>query len=278
MQRTASSSSLGSTNENPAEVKLETTGSLIDFDADPEPPAIAAATQAQQTTVAQSAAQPASSTNDNNWASFDFAPEVKVSQASSNLNTLESVFSQLSVPASVPGQVSGTPSGAGAPITAPVTNVNALPVGNSPVASVGHTPILPFGTAAPAAAPVSGFATFPSANVSTPAPGVTPLLPFNASNSFGMQHQQPSLFPPAGGQSSASQFTTSVDGASANQVGFIISLLKSYMIFCYSEVFIRLVAFWPYLAAMEYVVCSKCTRAFEYTSCTATSISPETCP
>ncbi|KDO54160.1 hypothetical protein CISIN_1g004435mg [Citrus sinensis] len=215
-QRTASSGNLGSANENQAEVKLETTGSLIDFDADPKPsPAVA---QAQQKTVAQSVVQPASSANDNNWASFDLAPQVKVSQTSSNLNTLETVFSQLSVPASVPGQVSGIPSGAGAPVIAPATNVNVLPGGGSPVASVGHTPFSVFSAAAPAAPAVSGFATFPSANAPAPAPGVTPLLPVsvNAGNSFSMQHQPP-LFPTAGGQFTASQFTPPVAGSSNNQ-------------------------------------------------------------
>ncbi|GAY66658.1 Arf-GAP domain-containing protein [Citrus sinensis] len=215
-QRTASSGNLGSANENQAEVKLETTGSLIDFDADPKPsPAVA---QAQQKTVAQSVVQPASSANDNNWASFDLAPQVKVSQTSSNLNTLETVFSQLSVPASVPGQVSGIPIGAGAPVIAPATNVNVLPGGGSPVASVGHTPFSVFSAAAPAAPAVSGFATFPSANAPAPAPGVTPLLPVsvNAGNSFSMQHQPP-LFPTAGGQFIASQFTPPVAGSSNNQ-------------------------------------------------------------
>ncbi|OMO86852.1 Arf GTPase activating protein [Corchorus capsularis] len=108
-QRTASSSSLGSTSGNPAEVKLETTVSLIDFDADPEPPAAPAVPQTQQTTVTQSIAQPPSSTNDNNWASFDFAPQTKVSKAPSNMNTLD-VLSQLSIPTAVPSHVSGTSS------------------------------------------------------------------------------------------------------------------------------------------------------------------------
>ncbi|KAL5836015.1 hypothetical protein ACOSQ4_015512 [Xanthoceras sorbifolium] len=212
-QRNASSSSLGSTNENPAEVKLEKTRSLIDFDADPEPPLTAAITQTQQTV--QTLVQPTTSTNDNNWASFDFAPEVKASQAPSSFDTLESVFSQLSVPASVPGQVSGIPSGTGAPI-ASVANVSAFPVsGTSPVISVGGTPISPFSTAAPAAAPVSSFAAFPSANALAAVPGWTQVLPTNGGNSFNMQHQ-PSLFP-AGIQSNAPQFTPPVDGASSHQ-------------------------------------------------------------
>ena len=217
---------MGSTNENQAEVKLESTRSLIDFDADPEPPRTAAVTQTQQTTIVQSLVQPTTSTNDNNWASFDFAPEVKASQAPSSFDTLESVFSQLSVPASVPGQVSGIPSGTGAPV-ASVVNASAFPVGGiSPVASVGGTPFSPFSTAAPAAAPVSSFATFPPANALAATPGWTQVFPANGGNSFTMQHQQPSLYS-AGSQSNAPQFTPPVDGASRNQVCFIMQFLQN---------------------------------------------------
>ncbi|KAJ1437946.1 ARFGAP/RecO-like zinc finger [Sesbania bispinosa] len=104
-QRTASSSSLASSNGTPAEVKLETIKSLIDFDDDPEPPVAPAIPLAQQTTVAQ-LVMPANSSN-NNWASFDVAPEAKASHGPSNVNPLESVLSQLSVPASLPSHVSG---------------------------------------------------------------------------------------------------------------------------------------------------------------------------
>ncbi|KAJ0029974.1 hypothetical protein Pint_13136 [Pistacia integerrima] len=207
-QRTASSSSLGSANENPAEVKLESTGSLIDFDADPEPPTTATATQAQQSIQPQHVAQPASHTNDNNWASFDFAPETKVSQAP-NLNTLESVFSL---------EVSAIPSSASAPITASVAHAGVLPVGsNSPVAPVGQTPISPFSTVAPAAAPASGFATFPPPNALAAAPGTTPVLPGNVGNSFSVQHQQHSLFSTTVSQNVAPQLTAPVHGASSSQ-------------------------------------------------------------
>lgn len=109
MQRTSSSSSLASSNGTPAEVQLGTTKSLIDFDDDPEPPIAPAVPQVQQTT----AAQLVSPTNfgDNNWASFDVAPEVKAFQGPSNVNPLESMLSQLSVPAFVPAQVSGAQGG-----------------------------------------------------------------------------------------------------------------------------------------------------------------------
>lgn len=88
------------------EVKSETSKSLIDFDADPEPP-IAVAAPEQQSTVAQSTSQPVTSTNNDNWASFDAVPQAKVSQAP-NVNSLESVLSQLSVSAPAP-HISGAP-------------------------------------------------------------------------------------------------------------------------------------------------------------------------
>ncbi|KAF7819841.1 putative ADP-ribosylation factor GTPase-activating protein AGD14 isoform X1 [Senna tora] len=104
-QRTASSSSLASSNGNTGEVKLETTKSLIDFDAEPEPPVAPAVPQAQQATVAQAVVQPANS-SDANWASFDIAPGAKATQGPSKSNPLESVLSQLSMPSPAPAPVS----------------------------------------------------------------------------------------------------------------------------------------------------------------------------
>ncbi|XP_019458422.1 PREDICTED: probable ADP-ribosylation factor GTPase-activating protein AGD14 isoform X2 [Lupinus angustifolius] len=105
-QRTASSSSLASSKANPApeDVKLQTIKSLIDFDADPEPPAAPAIPQAQQTTMPQPSVQPANPSDDN-WASFDVAPGPKATTSPANINTLESVLSELSVPASSPAHV-----------------------------------------------------------------------------------------------------------------------------------------------------------------------------
>ncbi|KAK2451781.1 putative ADP-ribosylation factor GTPase-activating protein AGD14 [Trifolium repens] len=104
-QRTASSGSLVSTNESQVDIKLETTKSLIDFDADPEPiaPTIS---QAQHTSVPQPVLQQENSSGDN-WASFDVASEEKANPSASNLNPLESELSQLSVPASLPSHASG---------------------------------------------------------------------------------------------------------------------------------------------------------------------------
>ncbi|KAE7998770.1 hypothetical protein FH972_003281 [Carpinus fangiana] len=225
-QRTASSSSLGSSNGNPVEVKVENAGSLIDFDADPGPPLAAAVPQTQQTSMTQPTAHPSTSNNDNNWASFDAFPEAKVSQAPSNVNTLESVLSQLSVSASVPGHVFGTPGSAGS-TAVPTGNMTILPItGDSAVASVGNTPALPFTAGAPVTAPISSLSMFPP-GAHAISPGLTPILPVNGSNYVvrvpgsgqgpNMQHQQPSFFPATGSQLTAQQFTTSVDVVTSNQ-------------------------------------------------------------
>ncbi|XWS69868.1 hypothetical protein CRYUN_Cryun03dG0000900 [Craigia yunnanensis] len=228
IQRTASSSSLGSISGNPAEVKLETTGSLIDFDADPEPPVASTVPQTQQTTVTQSIVQPTSSANDNNWASFDFTPRTNVSQAPSNVNSLNSVPSQLSVAASVPGHLSGVSSGVGGQVPAHVANVNVAPLGgNSNVAFTVQFQTLTFVAGARPAAPVSNFSTLPPTVALTSAPGLTPTMPVSSGSSQvgannagqwpNMQHQQTSFFSAADGLSTTQQFMPPVGGASTNQ-------------------------------------------------------------
>ncbi|XP_077209987.1 NSP (nuclear shuttle protein)-interacting GTPase isoform X2 [Tasmannia lanceolata] len=101
-QRTASSSSLGSTDGNSVELKPVSAGSLIDFNEDPEPPPPAAphdplsGPSPQQPTTT-----PAS--DGGNWASFDFSAQEKAPQPPSNATTLESALSQLlSAPAAPP--------------------------------------------------------------------------------------------------------------------------------------------------------------------------------
>ncbi|XVF49219.1 hypothetical protein PTKIN_Ptkin03bG0251100 [Pterospermum kingtungense] len=223
-QRTASSSSLGSNSGNPAEVKLEKTVSLIDFDA--EPPVALTVPQAQQTT--QSIAQPTSSTNDNNWASFDITPQTNVPQAPSNVNTLDSVLSQLSVPASVPGHLSGVSSGVGGQVPAPVANVNVAPLrGNSNGAFTGQIQTLLFDSVTPPAAPASSFSTLPPNGAFTAAPGLTATMPVSSGNSqvgvnnagqwLNVQQQRTSFFAPTGGLSTTQQFMPPVGGASTNQ-------------------------------------------------------------
>ncbi|OVA13880.1 Arf GTPase activating protein [Macleaya cordata] len=128
LQRTASSNSLGSNNVNSVELKTETLGSLIDFDVDPEPPHVAAVSPAQPTnapgqSVTQSTTSP--SVDGDNWASLDFSTQGKVSpiQDPSKANTLESVFFQLSAPA-----------------TAPVGNMSMLPAASEFSPSFGGPP------------------------------------------------------------------------------------------------------------------------------------------
>ncbi|KAG5013423.1 hypothetical protein JHK86_025684 [Glycine max] len=187
-QRTASSSSLASGNENPLDVKLETTKSLIDFDADPEPPVAPSIPQAQQTTVLQPVVQPANSSNDN-WASFDVAPATKATPSSSNLSPLESMLSQLSVPASLPAQVSG--------VQGPI-----------PASSL---------TSTSGAASVSGFSAFPPSNASVPSPGLTSVSPLNNAGQWANLQQQQPFFPVAVSQSSTQQFIPPLGGTANNQ-------------------------------------------------------------
>ncbi|RDY08319.1 Arf-GAP domain and FG repeat-containing protein 1 [Mucuna pruriens] len=188
-QRTASSSSLASGNENPVDVKLETTKSLIDFDDDPELPVAPSIPPAQQTTVPQPVVQPANSSNDN-WASFDVAPGAKSTPSPSNLSPLESVLSQLSMPASLPAQVSGVQ-------------------GSIPASSL---------TSTSGAASVSGFSAFPPSNASVPSPGLTSVLPLNNAGQWASLQQQQTLFPAAVSQSTTQQFTPPLGGAANNQL------------------------------------------------------------
>ncbi|KAL3532426.1 hypothetical protein ACH5RR_005947 [Cinchona calisaya] len=209
-QRTASSSSLASSNGNPAEIKIE--ASLIDFDTTPEPPAPAAG-QPQQPAVNVSIAQTATPASDN-WANFDSMSEVKVSQPPVNPNPLESMLSQLSVPASVSGHLAGTPGSGNALPTASAGTVSAFP-NILPVASFGS----PFGNVAPPAA-----AAFPSGNPAA-APGPVAPLPIPGGNSFGNaaiggQWPQPhphASFSATGGQPVSQQLPSASFGPANNQ-------------------------------------------------------------
>ncbi|CAI8619810.1 unnamed protein product [Vicia faba] len=179
-QRTASSSSLASSNGTQTEVKLETIRSLIDFDDIPEPPIAPAIPQATPTTVAQHA-NPTNS-GDSNWASFDVEPVVKASQGLSNVNPLESMLSQLSVPSSLPAHVSGAQG--------------------------------PLAGSAPAA---SSFTTFPASVGSLTSSGLTTASPFsNAGPWHSLQYQQPQpqpLFTSTVGQPTIQQSIPPVNGA-----------------------------------------------------------------
>ncbi|KAL9261691.1 putative ADP-ribosylation factor GTPase-activating protein AGD14 [Drosera capensis] len=121
-QRTASSSSLASSNGNPVELKREE--SLIDFDADPEPP-VASVTPAPQSAYIQPAVNVASAPNNDNWAFFDNASHTKVSQVASTINSLESQLSW-----SVPPPASGPSGSLPSVIVATASSVSAAPVRN----------------------------------------------------------------------------------------------------------------------------------------------------
>ncbi|RRT52720.1 hypothetical protein B296_00003686, partial [Ensete ventricosum] len=92
VQSVASSSSRGSSTGNSVELKLVSSGSLIDFDADPVPHGVGAI---NQSVPQQTASLPAES---GGWASFDDSSQLKVTQVRPAVSTLESVLSQLSVP------------------------------------------------------------------------------------------------------------------------------------------------------------------------------------
>lgn len=169
IQRTASSSSLASSNGNPAEVKVES--SLIDFDAVPEPPA--------------SSVAPTVTPNDN-WANFDSFSEVKVSPAPSNANVLESVLSDLMVPAPFPGHASAT-----APANATLGNMTLLSPSNALLQPAGHVSESHIGSVGPAA---------PTSNTMAFAPGGIP-------SAASGQIADPFLGVAAGGQWNHQQFS-----------------------------------------------------------------------
>ncbi|XP_014508924.1 probable ADP-ribosylation factor GTPase-activating protein AGD14 [Vigna radiata var. radiata] len=189
-QRTASSSSLASSHGTPVEVKPETLKSLIDFDDDPEPSVAPAIPQAHQTAVAE-LGMPANS-NDNNWASFDFAPEAKTPHGPSNVNPLESMLTQLTGPVSLPSQVS---------------QAQGSVTGSTLAATAAG------GTIA------SGFSTFPPSGASVTSSGLITASTLNNAGqwaSLQYQQQQP-LFAAAASQPSIQQATPPVGGALNNQ-------------------------------------------------------------
>ena len=97
-QRATSSNSLASIDSNPTEAKRVDLGSLIDFDATPEPSAPEPTNDSQ-------------ANNSGNWASFDSPIQPKPPQTtSSNLSQLEFALSGLSV-ASVPAVSTSSNSG-----------------------------------------------------------------------------------------------------------------------------------------------------------------------
>lgn len=182
---------MGSTSGNAAEVKWQSSASLIDFDAEPEPPAVAVS---QAPPPNQAFAQPAASPSDNNWASFDdVVSEVKASQPPQIVNPLDSVLSQLSTPTSSPAQLSGGPPS-------------------------GTAPFLNFNTGSSTAMPGSKLMAVPQPGLSGISQGLMPVLPQSDGISSGMQTQQPSLFP-ASAALSMHQSAVPVGASYGSQVG-----------------------------------------------------------
>ncbi|KAF8034389.1 hypothetical protein BT93_C0633 [Corymbia citriodora subsp. variegata] len=214
-QRTASSSSLGSTNGNVAEVKPEKAVSLIDFDADPEPPTTAA-TQPHPLTISQAVSPPMTSTSQDNWASFDATPATTVSQPP-KASPLDSVISQLTTPAPAPGQQSGN-AGLGGAFVAPGGTSAVLPlVGNSTAAPVGNNPVLPLTAGASTVVPAGGLSTFPQGGASVIAPGLVSTSAVSGGPAFSAPPQQPNLFPAAAGMQTTQPSSMHIHGASSNQ-------------------------------------------------------------
>ncbi|XP_028774078.1 probable ADP-ribosylation factor GTPase-activating protein AGD14 isoform X2 [Neltuma alba] len=197
-QRTVCSSSLTSNIGNPAEAKLETPKSLIDFGAEPEPPLAPAITHAQQT-IAQSIVEQPNSSDVNNWASFDVPPEVKATQTPSNVNSLESMLSQLSVSSSSPpAHASQVQHSSSVVVPIPGSTMTLQRTGNLSVSPAGPAPAPSLTATVVGAAPISTFAPIPS------------------NSALASHHLQP-LFPPNVGQSSNYQSTSPPAGALNNQ-------------------------------------------------------------
>ncbi|MCL7032670.1 hypothetical protein MKW94_011929 [Papaver nudicaule] len=103
LQRTAApTNNVGTNNVKPdVEQKIESLGSLIDFDVDPQPPDVAAQPVNSQHGQPTVKSVPNPSVNGDNWgASLDFCNQP--AQDSSTGNTLENIFSQISTPTVAP--------------------------------------------------------------------------------------------------------------------------------------------------------------------------------
>lgn len=112
----STSSSKGPNDGNSVELKRVNSGSLIDFSADPEPPA---AGVAQESFPQQTVSTPA---NSGGWASFDISSQQKAPEAASTAGDLESVFAQLSVHAST-SEVNSAVS--------PAASIDSFPIANN---------------------------------------------------------------------------------------------------------------------------------------------------
>ncbi|KAL0345305.1 UNVERIFIED_CONTAM: putative ADP-ribosylation factor GTPase-activating protein AGD14 [Sesamum radiatum] len=200
LARTASSSSLASSDVNPSEIKVE--ASFIDFDSVPEPPITVTVPQTQQAPPDVSSVQLTASSG-NDWANFDSVPEVKAYTAPSN--SLESVLSELSIPA--------PPSGA----SAPAGNLSSFQSSESQGSSFRSS----FGSAGPSS-------VLPHGGAHAASPGPVPQQLVNVEGSFlandlargqwtNMNPQKHSVLPGGIGQPVSQLVTPAVGGSSSNE-------------------------------------------------------------
>lgn len=207
-QKAASSSSLAVANDNPIELKRET--SLIDFDDEPEPAVAAtAAAQASQSSASPSVTQPTSAPSDDNWACFDNVPGNKVSEAPLSLNSPESALTHLSVPP--PGHASESVTTVAAP--RPPTPSNGMFSSSNAGDFLFASLSAPTGTPAQVASIPSGAAAAAAAG------GLPPTLPANGGRGqwSGMQHQQQQFPHAAFSQAATPQLVSSFPSGSSSQ-------------------------------------------------------------
>ncbi|KZV27458.1 hypothetical protein F511_02567 [Dorcoceras hygrometricum] len=164
-QRTASSSSLTSSEGNPSVIKVE--ASFIDFDSVPEPVVAAPIPQSQHSATNSAPVQHISS--DNNWANFDSVPVVKVQTPVSN--SVESLLSELSIEVSPSGPAA--PPNKSSPFLSSVSEGSSL---GSTYGSVAPPSLFPsVGTTSFANAPTGGQWPIPNSHQDSMFPGANVL-------------------------------------------------------------------------------------------------------
>lgn len=173
LQKIASSSNVKSADGNPVEHKRVNSGSLIDFNNNPEPPGAAPVPQAQKVPPSIDAG---------NWGSIGSSAKEMPSHPP-NENTLESLLSQLIVPSPVPAvDMQEVFSSGSVPSTAPVGGMLMLPAGGaSPTAYGGDLSAFPQG--------VGASSTSPSTNMLMPNEGgLVDASTINQPTNVTMQH------------------------------------------------------------------------------------------
>ncbi|GMY34253.1 probable ADP-ribosylation factor GTPase-activating protein AGD14 [Fagus crenata] len=203
MQRTASSSSIGSIDGNVVEIKREDSRSLINFNANPKP---AQQNQGTSSSAGQSMIKLTNSFTDNNWVAFDSSNEEKICQDASDGKIMGSKWS--------------------VPAAAPVRNMSMFPVtGNVCTEHIHNIRALPIGGASATASilPRGGSASAPAVASS----GTSSLLPIGSGDSFrktndtrqwpSMEQHHNSKFPNTASLSTAEKFVPSISVGSKNR-------------------------------------------------------------